>query len=140
MSNRIESFAPEKLLKAWLPFHAALGISTVRTAKDYKKASKIMFQLLDVIGEDETHPLCGVLDYVTAHVAEYEDKHYHIPDAEPRAMLKFLMEQNDLKQTDLKDILPASRVSEILNGKREISKAVAKKLAVRFNMNVSVFI
>ena len=140
MNNRTESFAPEKLLKAWLPFHEALGISTVRTAKDYKKASKIMFQLLDVIGEDETHPLCGVLDYVTMQDAEYEDKHYHIPDAEPRAMLKFLMEQNDLKQTDLKDILPASRVSEILNGKREISKAVAKKLAERFNMNLSVFI
>ena len=140
MTNTSDVFVPEKLLKAWLPFRAELGVSSVRSAKDYKKASKIMFQLLDVIGEDETHPLCDVLDYVTAQIEEYENQNVEIPDVEPRALLQYLMEQHGLKQADLKDILPASRVSEILSGKRGISKSMAKTLAKRFKVSAEVFL
>jgi len=34
-----------------------------------------------------------------------------------------------LKQEDLADCAPQSRISDILNGKRPVSKAIAKKLA-----------
>ena len=140
MTNSADVFAPEKLLKAWLPFRAELGVASVRTKRDYEKASKVMFQLLDLIGEDETHPLCGVLDYVTAQIMEYEDEHVHIPDADPVDVLKFLMEERNLKQSDLADCLPPSRISEILNGKRKISKNIAKILAQKFKVHADVFI
>src|SRR5579871_4685608 len=56
------------------------------------------------------------------------------PDAE-RPLREWLrpMEQSGLKQEDLADIVPQHRISEILSGKRGISKEVAKKLAKRFN-------
>jgi HTH-type transcriptional regulator / antitoxin HigA len=43
-------------------------------------------------------------------------------------------------QSDLSECMPASRVSEILNGRREISKEIARKLARRFKVSVEVFI
>ncbi|WP_295390491.1 helix-turn-helix domain-containing protein, partial [uncultured Thiodictyon sp.] len=63
-----------------------------------------------------------------------------IPEAPPREVLRFLMEQHDLKQEDLADCAPQSRISDILNGKRPISKDIAKKLARRFNVHADLFL
>ncbi len=50
------------------------------------------------------------------------------------------MEQQGLKQEDLADCAPQSRISEILNGKRTVSKEIAKRLAKRFKVSVDLFI
>jgi HTH-type transcriptional regulator / antitoxin HigA len=128
------------LLKMWTPFRDALGFSTIRTPRDYKRASAVMNQLLDEVGEDEKHPLAEVLDYLSNQVEAYEADHVKIPDAPPREVLRFLMEQHGLTQSDLADCAPQSRISEILNGRREISKDLAKALAKRFEVSVGVFV
>jgi hypothetical protein len=51
-------------------------------------------------------------------IENYENAHYPIPEAEPRAALRFLMEEHGLKQTDLPEIGTQGVVSEILAGKR----------------------
>ncbi len=128
------------LLKTWKPFRDVLGFSTIRTTKDYARANAVMDQLLDEIGEDENHPLAGVLEYLSIQVLAYEAERVSIPDAPPRDVLRFLMEQHGLSQSDLGDCAPQSRISEILNGRREISKELAKALAGKFDVNVGVFI
>jgi len=40
------------------------------------------------------------------------------------------MDQHGLKQEDLADCAPQSRISDILNGKRPVSKAIAKSPTV----------
>lgn len=113
---------------------------SVKSAKDHKRATEVMNQLLDEVGEDETHPLAEVLDYLGNQISIYEAEHVRIPDVAPGEVLRFLMEQHGLSQSDLKDCAPQSRISEILNGKREISKDLAKALAKRFKVNVGVFV
>lgn len=44
-------------------------------------------------------------------------------------MLAYILEEKNMKPSDLWIVLPRSRVSEILNGKRGINKAQAKRLA-----------
>ncbi|EQD40648.1 transcriptional regulator, XRE family, partial [mine drainage metagenome] len=83
--------------------------------------------LIDVIGDDESHPLAEVLDYLSDQVEAYEDEHTVIPEASPAETLRFLMQQHELKQEDLIDYAPQSRISDILNGRRAISKDLAKK-------------
>jgi HTH-type transcriptional regulator/antitoxin HigA len=95
--------------------------------------------LLDEIGDNETHPLADVLDYLSDQMQAYEDEHSPIPDAEPGEVLRFLMDQHGLKHEDLADCAPQSRISDILNGKRSVSKAIAKKLARRFNVGADLF-
>ncbi len=76
----------------------------------------------NVVGDRETHPLMGLLDVVTAFVHDYEERNVEIPDATPAVVLGFLMEQNNLRQSDLaEDFGSQSNVSEVLNGKREIN-------------------
>jgi len=59
----------------------------------------------------------------------------------PVETLKFLMEENDLRQSDLADIFGTqSVVSEVLRGKREITKQQAKALAQKFSLRLEAFI
>jgi len=56
-------------------------------------------------------------------------------------LLEFLLEQRGLKPSDLWSVVGSkSRVSEILAGKRSISKAQAKKLAEFFHVGAGLFI
>lgn len=59
----------------------------------------------------------------------------------PRETLKFLMEENKLRQSDLAEVFGAqSVVSEVLKGKREITKNQAKALAEKFGLRLEAFI
>lgn len=59
----------------------------------------------------------------------------------PLSMLLHLIEAQNLKQTDLIGVIGSSSiVSEILNGKREISKAQAQALGEFFQVDPELFI
>lgn len=130
----------QAILKAWMPFKETVGATRIRTEADYAQICATVEALLDEIGDDEEHPLAEVLDFLADRIKAYEDEHFPIPDAEPNEVLRFLMDQHGLKQEDLADCAPQSRISEILNGKRAISKAIAKKLATRFNVGADLFL
>jgi HTH-type transcriptional regulator/antitoxin HigA len=130
---------PQAILRAWLPFKEQVGVTSIRTEADYARARATIDALLDEIGDDESHPLADVLDYLAGQVSAYEDERMPIPKAEPREVLRLLMEQHGLKQEDLGGCVPQSRVSDILGGKRAISKDAAKRLARRFNVRADLF-
>ncbi len=80
-------------------------------------------------------------DVLAVLVADYDDRHYEIPDSPPHEMVKFFMDQQGLKQADLVPVLGSrAQVSDLVNGKRGISKAQAKKLAEFFHVSVELFI
>jgi HTH-type transcriptional regulator/antitoxin HigA len=82
-----------------------------------------------------------LLDLLSALVERYEDETEDFPDSPPHRVLRFLMEQNDLQQVDLVKIFgSSSRVSEVVNGKRGISKAQAKALGEFFKVSPELFI
>src|SRR5436190_7012951 len=126
---------PQAILQAWMPFKELIGVTSVHTAEEYAQAMTIINVLLDVTRGHEDHPLNDVLDYLAAQVEVYEDEHFPIPEATPREVLLFLMDQHGLKQEDLADCASQGRISEILSGKRAISKEVAKSLARRFHVS-----
>lgn len=83
----------------------------------------------------------NLLELLSVLIEKYEDEHYPIPDSSPNEVLKFLMEDRELKQKDLLPIFGSSGItSEVVNGKRSISKAQAKKLADYFKVSVELFI
>jgi len=131
---------PQAILQAWLPFKQTLGVTSIHNEQDYSRATATIDVLLDEIGDDESHPLAEVLDYLADQVKAYEDAHFTIPQVEPREMLRFLMEQHNLQQEDLSDCAPQSRISEILAGKRAISKTMAKHFADRFHVHADLFL
>jgi HTH-type transcriptional regulator / antitoxin HigA len=78
-------------------------------------------------------------------IRDYEEETYSLQEwsqTSPHLLLQHLMDARGMKQVDLVGILSPSRglVSSIVNGKREISKAQAKKLGELFNISASAFI
>jgi len=72
---------------------------------------------------------------------EYEDRVVPPPASSPVDVLRFLMDQNGLRQADLLDVFGTRAViSQVLNGKRDLSKAHARRLAERFHISVEAFI
>lgn len=132
--------AAEKPLQAWLPFKELIGVTGVHCEEDYAQACATIEVLLDEIRDDEDHPLADVLDYLSDQVKAYEDENVVIPEVEPKEVLRFLMEQNSLKQDDLTAIAPQGRISDILAGKRTISRDIAKGLAKYFHVHADVFL
>ena len=83
----------------------------------------------------------SLLELLSILIESYEAEHYPFPEVPPNEILKFLMEQKDLKQSDLLDIFGSSGItSEVVNGKGSISKAQAKKLAEFFKVSAELFI
>ncbi len=80
-------------------------------------------------------------ELMTVLIQQFEAKRYPIGHASPVEALRVLMEERGLRQRDLIPILGASSVvSDVLNEKRSISKAHARKLAEFFHVPVSLFI
>jgi HTH-type transcriptional regulator/antitoxin HigA len=74
-------------------------------------------------------------------IEDFEARHYPMGEVAPYEMLKFLMEQRDLRQKDIVHLFGSSGIaSEVINGKRSISKAQAKKLADFFHVSVELFV
>ena len=134
---------PASITPAWNAFQGSLPIKigAIHSAAEYEGAVAFMNSLLDVVGDDEAHALADLLDLVGHLVEDYEATRHAIPDAAPHEVLRFLLDQHDLKQNDLaSEIGGQSTVSEILNGKREINARQAKALAARFGVSAAAFL
>lgn len=115
-------------------------ILSIRNEREYDRAVNRMDQLLDEIGDDERHPLYGLLDALGTMIHAYEEIHHPMPKIPAGEMLRHLMEERGLKQSDLPEIGSQGVVSEIINGKRELNRRQIGTLAKRFGISPAVFI
>jgi HTH-type transcriptional regulator / antitoxin HigA len=111
----------------------------ISTEAEHIRMLKEIGQLLK---KDKLTPEEGRLfELMVKLVSDYENEHFDIPDASPREILAHLMEEHGLNQVDLVEIFGSKGItSEVLNGKRVISKAHAKKLAEYFHVSPELFI
>lgn len=133
-------FDVKALEKTWAAFDRVAHLRPIRNDVEYERTVALMNGLLDAVGDQEGHALAGLLDLVSELVQDYDAEHYAIEASEPREVLRYLIEQRGLKQSDLAEIVPQSNLSAILAGKREISATLAGKLARYFNVSPAVFI
>lgn len=115
-------------------------LSVPHTKKDYERLCKLLDEIIDVVKSDSKHQLASLMETVGILVSDYEEKHYKIKNSSPVSVLKNLMTEHGLKQSDLKEIGSQGVVSEILNGKRELNLRQIKLLAEKFSVSPSVFI
>ncbi len=83
----------------------------------------------------------AILELLVILIEKFEDEQYAIPSGTPHSMLLHLMEASSIKQENLVGVIGSRGVvSEVVNGKRSISKAQAKALAKFFSVDVGLFI
>ena len=136
-----KEFDPASAERTWHAFRNSTGVAPIQTPKQYKQTVALMNRLVDEVGEDRHHALAGLLDLVGELIGAYDARVHPVPDAPPREVLRLLMAQNGLTQSDLRTELGGQPVvSAILNGKREINSRQAKALAARFHVSAVAFL
>lgn len=114
----------------------------IRTEDENERALALVESLMEK-GERSMTPEEGeLLDLLTKLIRDYEAAAYPPRKrSKPQSMVAFLVEQRGLTAKDLWPVIGSkSRVSEILAGKRSVSKDQAKKLAEFFHVGVELFI
>jgi HTH-type transcriptional regulator/antitoxin HigA len=128
-------------LKKYARLVAKAAPLVIETEAEFERADEEVGRLLrkgyDNLSVEEQR----LLALLSRLIEDYEDRTFPVPDSPPHQTLRFLMEQNDLRQADLAPILGSrGRVSEVVNGKRAISKAQAKALGEFFKVSAELFI
>jgi HTH-type transcriptional regulator/antitoxin HigA len=71
------------------------------TKEQYENAVKMLDELIEKIGEDENHPLASLMETLGTLIESYENQHFPETAFDPIGVLKFLMDEHGLKQSDL---------------------------------------
>jgi HTH-type transcriptional regulator / antitoxin HigA len=106
---------------------------------EYDRALAIAERL--TFKKDRTEAEIKFLKLVVVLIEDYENDHYPMDDVAPHELLQHLMESNGTRQADLVGLIGSRGVvSEVVNGKRAISKAQAKVLGEFFSVSPGLFI
>ncbi|HEY1755938.1 MAG TPA: hypothetical protein VGG72_11115 [Bryobacteraceae bacterium] len=116
-------------------------VKAIDTGEEYDHMVAAVEELI-VKGEDRLSPEeSALLETMAILIQAYDDRRQPLPALSPNRMLAYLMETSG---RPAKDLLPElgtrGRVSEVLSGKRSISKQQAKKLASMFKVAIDLFI
>ncbi len=114
-------------------------IFSIRNEREYDRAVKRINALVDEIGDNQRHPLYGLLDTLGTIIHAYEDRHHRLPKTGGRQVLCFLLAEHGLTQSDVPELGSQGVVSEILNGKRELNTRQIGALSKRFGVSPAVF-
>ena len=110
----------------------------IHTAAEHARLTGILLQLderEDLSPEEE-----ALAEVLTLLIEDYEEKRHPLPRVSPNESLNSLMEERGLKHKDIWPVLGNKGATEVLSGRRSISKAQAKRLAEFFHVPVDLFI
>lgn len=116
------------------------SIKPIRTKSDYNNAVK---RIDEIIAKNprEGSAAYDELDVLGTLVSAYEDIHFPIEAPDPVETIKYVMEENGLKQ---KDLIPyfgsKGLVSEFLNRKRKLTINSIKALHEAFGLPYDLLI
>jgi HTH-type transcriptional regulator/antitoxin HigA len=110
----------------------------IRSDAELERYTETLFELTALAKPNSAET--DAINLLSLLVETYEAKRFPIDASSPIEVLRFLMEQNGLRQRDLiGDLGSESNVSLILKGKRNLTVQHIQRLSRRFGVPVSVF-
>lgn len=132
--NEVEELAAHfEAISRKVPLHP------ISTEREYDHAVRALNALLDAGAADEGHKLAPLADALGEFIGDYDESHHQLPEASPAEVLRHLMVENNVRQSDLPEIGSQGVVSEILSGKRELNARQIAELSRRFHVSPAVF-
>ena len=111
----------------------------IREDREHERLTQMLLRLDerdDLSPEEE-----ALAEVLTLLIEDYEEKRYPMPRVSPNESLTALMDDRGLKHKDIWPVLGnKGAATEILNGRRSISKAQAKRLADFFQVPIDLFV
>ncbi len=123
---------------SYLELVLAFPLASIKSEDQLVAAQEVMDRLLARGVLDAGESL--YLDALSDLVASYEDEHHVIGPTSDADMLRHLMEAKGVSQADLSRESGTSRstVSEVLAGKKPLSRQLIRKLASYFQVDASL--
>jgi HTH-type transcriptional regulator/antitoxin HigA len=130
------------VIKTWQAIPAQALVKRPESQADYEALLLLLDSVTDEMATNHETPLNSLFDLASAYALEWEEKHEEPILATPREVLRQLLEENglSLKQLEREGLAKQPLLSAVLSGQRQISKALALKLAKRFKTSVALFI
>lgn len=132
----------KKALDGYLELIHAFPLRPIRTERELDRAVRVVNALLDrgpLTSAEEDY-----LDVLSDLVQRYEDRHHRIltADLTDAEMLGHLLEAKEVTQAELARAtgIRESRISEVLSGKRKLTRTQISKLAAYFRVSPAVFL
>jgi HTH-type transcriptional regulator / antitoxin HigA len=111
----------------------------IRTGEEHQRLTKLLLELDE--REGRTPEEDALAEVLTLLIEDYEERHYPMPYVSPHESLRALMEERGLRHKDVWPVIGnKGAATEVLNGRRSISKAQARRLAEFFRVPVDLFI
>lgn len=116
----------------------AFPLASIKSDEHLLAAQDVMDRLLGQGKLDQGEEM--YLDALSDLVASYEDSHHSIEPASDADMLRHLLETRGITQAELSKEtgLAKSSISEVLAGRKPLSRQMIRKLANYFDVDVSV--
>lgn len=130
----------QKITTHFKALEAMVPLRPIRTEDDYSEAVEALNQLLDAGAAGERHPLANLVATLGELIGDYDDQHYPAAEVSGIEMLRFLMREHGLTQSDLPEVGSQGVISEILGGKREMNLRHVKELKSRFGVSADAFV
>lgn len=140
LMETMTSVATQQLVQAWDTLQSLIPVSPIRNERQYDQAVEKLNALLDIVGDNEAHPLYNLLDTLGILIHAYEESHYPAPAVTGIGVLEILMEEHQLTPSSLPEIGNEDVVSELLAGKRELTVENIRALSQRFGVSPETFI
>lgn len=128
----------KEVAKVWPNIQSVFSVP--HNEKDYNKLVNMLDSLIDEVGNNESHRLSSLMETIGSLIESYESQNYPDIEGDPINVLKTLMEEHGLKQSDLPEIGSQGVVSEIISGKRQLNVRQLKLLGARFKVSPMVFV
>ena len=112
----------------------------IRAEHEYDKAVELLNALVDEIGDNPKNPRYRLIETLSVLIKAYDREHHRLPEVSGVEVLRFLMEQHGLSQSDLPEIGSQGVVSEILSGRRALNVRQIRALAARFGVEPGAFL
>lgn len=134
-----------KVSKTYADLCSHFPLTPVQSDMQMRQANKMIDRLVNYLSDEpnssEATEVSKYLSVLSDLVSSYESKRFLFEKPESRDVLAYLMEANQLKQSDLEEEIGSqSVVSDILSGKRRLNIGHIKRLAERFKVSPSLFI
>lgn len=140
MLKPLESPIDNELLR-WLYLHLPpRPIKSRKTHRSYSEAVRILMGESGSLDAENRMAVGQYLNAVIPFIEQYEKREFSIGSATPEDVLGFLMEQHDLSQYDLaRELGGQPVVSQILRGKRRLTREHIERLSKRFGVTPATF-
>lgn len=106
---------------------------------EYEKQRLLLETLMALPEFKKDKHIVNLMQLIARNIQVYEEEHFPIKHASDSEILKLLMHEHDLTQSDFPEIGSQSLVSKILRGERKLTAEQIGKLAHRFHVSPAVF-